>query len=219
VVADHADPSAVVEVTVNGPELSMTTDATVMGLEPGDRLTVRDLLYGMLLPSGNDAAIALAEHVAGSLPAFVELMNQKAATLGLSDTSFANPHGLDDPGLYSSAHDMALLGLELLRDPLLARIVRTSEYQPAWDKPPVTNLNLLLKIYPGAIGIKTGFTDTAGQTIVAAAERDGRTLVATVLHSEDLYVDAVELLEWGFANTSPACDGVVGETSAARSAP
>lgn len=219
VVVDRADLSEVVDVTVNGPELSLATDATVMGLAPGDRLTVQDLLYGMLLPSGNDAAIALAEHVGGSVPAFVDLMNQKAAELGLSETSFANPHGLDDPGLYSSAHDMALLGVELLRNPLLAKIVRTSVYQPAWNRPPVTNLNLLLKIYPDAIGIKTGFTDDAGQTIAAAAERDGRTLVAAVLHSEDLYVDAVDLLEWGFANTPPACDGVVVEPSGARSNP
>ncbi len=205
VTAERADLSEVVTARVSGFELVQETDSTVMGLEPGDRVTVRDLLYGMLLPSGNDAAITLAEHVAGSVSAFVALMNEEAARLGLADTHFANPHGLDDPALYTSAYDMAALGRELLRRPELAEVVRTPVYQPAWSKPPVWNLNKLLTTYPGAIGVKIGYTDEAKQTIVGAAERDGRRLIVAVLGSEDMYVDAGALLDWAFANTATKC--------------
>jgi D-alanyl-D-alanine carboxypeptidase (penicillin-binding protein 5/6) len=207
VVVDHAALSDIVPVTVNGAELSATSDATVMGLAPGQRLTVRDLLYGLLLPSGNDAALQLAEHVSGSVPAFVELMNQKAAQLGLEDSHFTNPHGLHDPAHYTSAYDIAMLGAELLKNPDLAEIVRTQTYQPAWDGPGLKNINLLLGLYPGAIGVKTGFTDEAGKTIVAAAERDGRRIVVSLLHSQELYIDAPLLLDWAFSSVAPACDG------------
>jgi len=205
VVEERANLDDVVTVTVNGPELSAETDATVMGIEPGQRLTVRDILHGLLLMSGNDAAIQLARYVSGDVGAFVALMNQKTGQLGLKDTQFTNPHGLDDPGLYTSAYDMAMLGRELLRRPELAEIVRKQAYQPAWDGPALRNLNLFLGQYPGALGIKTGFTDEAGQTIVAAAERDGRRLIVAVLKSGDLYVDAGALLDWAFESTSPAC--------------
>ena len=214
VAEEHARLSDTVAITVNGPELSAETDATVMGLEPGQRLTVRDLLYGLLLMSGEDAAIQLAKHVSGGVQPFVALMNQKAAQLGLEDTQFTNPHGLDEPGLYTSAYDMAVLGRELLHRPELAEIVRTQRYQPAWDGPALRNLNLFLGQYPGALGVKTGFTDQAGQTIVAAAERDGRRLIVSVLKSQDLYVDAGALLDWAFASTPPACSAPATATSA-----
>ncbi len=205
VTADHADLAQLVDVTVDGGELSVATDATIMGLKPGQRLSIRDLLFGLLLPSGNDAAIELAQQVSGSVAAFVDLMNQKVQQLGLADTHFMNPHGLDETGTYTSAYDMAMLGRELLRQPTLAEIVRTSTYKPAWDGPELRNLNRLLDVYRGSIGIKTGYTDQAGQTIVAAAERGGRRLIVSVLKSTDLYQDAVLLLEWAFHNTQPAC--------------
>ncbi len=206
VAVDHTEPNDMVRVDVNGPELSMETDSTVMGLEPGMRLSMRDLLYGLLLRSGNDAAIQIAEQVGGSVPRFVRMMNDKAEELGLNDTHFANPHGLDDANLYSSAHDMALMGRELLDDPLLAEIVGTRFYQPAWDKPALENLNLLLGSYEGALGVKTGYTDLAGQTIVAAAERDGRRIIVAVMGAKtEMYADASGLLEWAFSQTSSAC--------------
>lgn len=205
VTADRAALGDIVPVTVNGPELSADSDATVMGLEPGQRLSVRDLLYGLLLPSGNDAAIQLAEHISGSEPAFVALMNEKAAQLGLEDSHFTNPHGLHDAALYTSAYDIAMLGRELLHNPDLAAIVRTKTHQPDWDGPEVKNLNLLLGQYPGAIGVKTGFTDEAGKTMVAAAERDGRRIIVSVLNSQELYVDAPALLDWAFASAPPGC--------------
>jgi D-alanyl-D-alanine carboxypeptidase len=182
-----------------------------MGLQPGMQMSMRDLLYGLLLPSGNDAAIAIAEHVAGSVPAFVELMNAKAGELELRNTHFANPHGLDDPDHYTSAHDIAVFGRELLRRPELAEIVRSMEYQPAWDRPAFSNGNRLLFDYPESIGIKIGFTDEAGQTIVAAAERGGRRIIVSVLGSSTVYQDAVALFEWAFSDTTSACRGLGGQ--------
>lgn len=205
VALERADPSEMVDVDVDGAELAVTTESTVMGLKPGQQLSLRDLLYGLLLPSGNDAAIAIAEYVAGNESAFVDLMNGKVQQLGLDDTHFANPHGLDDPDTYTSAFDIAMLGRELMRQPELATIVGTRVYQPAWDDPPVWNGNRLLTLYPESIGVKIGFTDDAGGTIVAAAERDGRMLIASVLGSAGIYQDAITLLEWAFSDTSSAC--------------
>jgi D-alanyl-D-alanine carboxypeptidase len=205
VAIEQVDLVEMVTVEVSGGELSASTDATVMGIEPGQRLSILDLLYGMLLPSGNDAAIAIAQHVSGSQTAFVTLMNGMASELGLSDTQFTNPHGLDDPGLYTSAYDIAMMGRELLRDPGLAHIVRTQSYQPAWEGPAMENHNLLLSLYPGALGLKTGYTDLAGQTLVAAAERSGRRIIVSVLRSQDVYVDAIALLDWGFESAPTAC--------------
>jgi D-alanyl-D-alanine carboxypeptidase len=209
VTVDQADLDDIVSVQIDGGALSLETDSTVMGLEPGDRLPVRDLLYGLLLRSGNDAALELAEHIAGDEDAFVDLMNQKVAELGLPDTQFTNSHGLHSPGLYSSAIDMARLGAAVLADPVLSEIVQTKDYQPAWDRGPIDNLNLLLNNYPGAIGVKTGFTDIANQTIVAAAERDGRAIVVTILGTTFMYEEAPALLDWAFS-TEPACGAPAG---------
>ena len=205
VALERAEADEIVEIGIDGAALSLAVDATAMGLQPGDRLPLIDLIYGLLLRSGHDAAIVIAEHIAGDEAAFVALMNEKAVALGLSDTTFAGVSGLDHPDQRISSLDAALLGAELLKEPLLAEAVATAEYQPAWTRGSIENLNLLLNNYPGAVGIKTGFTTDAGQTIVAAADRDGRRLITSVLHSEDLYVDAAALLDWAFANTVPAC--------------
>jgi D-alanyl-D-alanine carboxypeptidase (penicillin-binding protein 5/6) len=205
VALERAEADEIVEIRIDVAALSLAVDATAMGLMPGDRLPLIDLIYGLLLRSGYDAALVIAEHIAGDEAAFVSLMNEKAVTLGLSDTTFANVSGLDHTDQRISSLDAALLGAELLKEPLLAEAVATAEYQPAWTRGPIENLNLLLSNYPGAIGVKTGFTTDAGQTIVAAADRDGRRLITSVLYSEDLYVDAAALLDWAFANTAPAC--------------
>jgi len=176
-------------------------DSTVMGLETGMQLSLRDLLYGLLLPSGNDAAVAIARHVAGDLPAFVARMNAKVRALGLEDTHFTNPHGLDAPGHYSSAYDMAMLGRYAMTNPDLAEIVGTKVYDPAWDGPQLWNGNLLLWTYPGSDGVKIGWTENARQTIVASAQRDGRRLFVALLGSEDRYTDASLLLDWAFENS------------------
>jgi|FaiFalDrversion2_1042247.scaffolds.fasta_scaffold00741_3 hypothetical protein len=205
VAEERAPLSAMVTVNVDGGELNFTTGSTVMGLKPGMTLSLRDLLYGLLLPSGNDAALAIAAYVGGSVPAFVQMMNREVQRLGLRDSQFRNPHGLDEPGHYSSAYDMAMLGRALLLRPELARIVASRTYQPAWPGPLLWNSNVFIYNYEGAIGVKIGYTDQARQTIVAAAERDGRRLIVSVLASEDVVNDAQRLLDWAFASIAPQC--------------
>jgi D-alanyl-D-alanine carboxypeptidase (penicillin-binding protein 5/6) len=197
VAVEESDPDDVVTVNVDN---FFAGDGTVMGLETGMQVTMRDLLYGLLLPSGNDAAVAIARYVTGDVPSFVELMNAKVRDLGLQDTNFTNPHGLDAAGHYSSAYDMAMLGRYAIRNPLIAEIVRTQNYTPEWNGGEVWNGNLLLWLYPGADGIKTGRTEKAGQTIVATAQRDGHRLIVAALGSQDRYTDAINLLDWGFEN-------------------
>ncbi len=173
------------------------TGGNRVGLAPGERLSVRDLLYGLLLNSGNDAATALAEHVAGSVEAFVGLMNAKAQTLGMADTHFVNPHGLDAEGHYSSAYDLWLLAREAMKIPVFREMVA----MPTQTSGPRTyvNLNLLLTAYPGADGVKTGTSEWAGECLVASATQRGHRLIAVVLHSPDRYGDTTALLDWGFA--------------------
>ena len=205
VAADQFGLDEMVDINIDGAAFSMQTDATVMGLAPGMRLSVRDLLYGLLLSSAADAALALADHQPGGLPVFLQLMDAKAASLGLRDSHFANPHGLDEPALYTSSFDMVQLGRELLRNPQLAQIVRTEVYQPAWDGPQLWNGNGLLGYYPGTVGIKVGYTPLASGTIVAASQQNGRLLIISLLGSALLYQDAMNLLDWAFANTADAC--------------
>lgn len=205
VAAEHAEQSEIVDVKVNSELLKASTNSSVMGLMPGQRISMRDLLHGLLMASGNDAAIAIADHVSGAVPPFVSLMNTELRELGLQNTYFVNPHGLDEDGSYTSAYDIAILGRELLAEPELAAIVSKKTYQPAWDGPQIWNGNQLLYDYPGAIGVKTGTTPKAGQTFVAAARRDGRAIVVSVLRGWDRYGDAVLLLDWAFNNTTSPC--------------
>lgn len=210
VAEQRAGLNDVVEAKVSAKQMARQ-DSSVMGLEPGMRPRVLDLLYGLVLPSGNDAALALAQYVGGGdVDTFVSLMNLEAARLNLTNTHFSNPHGLDDPGLYSSAYDMALAGKAFLDIPLLARISTTTEYifpATATKSGPIVlkNGNRLLQSYPGSFGVKIGFTDDARQTIVAAADRDGRQLIVSVFGSEDRYADASTLLDWAFANLPAGC--------------
>lgn len=173
-----------------------------VGLAPGETYSVDDILHGLMLASGNDAAHALGE-LAGGQDAVVTLMNDLAARLGAFDTHAMTPHGLDNPEQLSSAYDLALIGRQVLDDDQLAELVGTREYTfPGLDGQDfqIQNQNRLLETYDGAIGLKTGYTTNGAHTLVAAAERDGRTLIAVVLGSEDRGEDAAApLLDWGFA--------------------
>ena len=174
------------------------------GLRTGERVPAWKLLYGLLLYSGNDDALALAIATSGSRLAFISLMNEEARRLGLHDSHFASPSGVIDDGNYSSAWDLAALGRYALRDVRFRRIVRTRRTEVSWAAPTYSkvyvNKNRLLTLYPGAIGIKTGWTTLAGRCIVAAATRRGVTLIAVVLDSSRLYNDAARLLNFGFAS-------------------
>lgn len=177
-----------------------------LDLGAGQRYSVEALLYIMLLTSSNDAAEALAEHVAGNEAAFVAEMNALVKRLDLADTHFVTPHGLDQTGHVSSAYDLAVLGSAVLDNPVLARIVGSSRAQVTGSGGTVAlqNRNLLLDSYIGATGIKTGFTSGAGNVLVASAEREGRRLVAVAMGSADAAADAAALLDFGFARLARA---------------
>jgi D-alanyl-D-alanine carboxypeptidase len=172
------------------------------GLRVGERVPTWKLLYGMLLYSGNDDALALAIATSGSRPAFVKLMNREAARLRLLDTRFTTPSGVIDDGNYSTAFDLAALTRVAMRDPRFREIVRTRIKRVGWSPPTrskvYVNKNRLLTLYPSAIGVKTGWTTRAGRCLVGAATRRGRTLIAVVLHSDRPYNDAARLLNLGF---------------------
>lgn len=164
-----------------------------MGLQAGEVVTVEDLLWGLLLASGNDAALTLAQHVAGSEAAFVDLMNQRAAALGLTSTHFVNPHGLDADGHVSSAYDLWRLAEAAMAYPKFREIVASPTAVVAGRQ--LWNRNELLTMYPGADGIKTGTTPQAGQALVASVTRDGHRAIAVVLRSQDRYRDAMALFD------------------------
>ena len=165
-------------------------------LRPGETLTLEDLLYGLLLRSGNDAALAVAGYCAGSEEAFVAQMNRRAGELGMKDTHFTNPSGLDGEGHVSSAYDMALLARACLDNETLREIASTRSVSRAGRV--LTNHNKLLWRYEGCIGLKTGYTQRAGRTLVSAAEREGLTLICVTLNDPDDWADHAALLDWGF---------------------
>ena len=171
-----------------------------LDLEPGDVYSVRDLLYALLLDSSNEAAAALADHWAAGAADFIRTMNRTAGRLGATNTAFANPHGLDQAGHYSSASDLALIAAELLETPSLARIVSTPRQVIAapGGSVAVENRNLLLESYRGAVGVKTGRTLGAGEVLVAAAERGPHAVIAVAMRSVDAAADAATLLDLGF---------------------
>ena len=172
-------------------------EGSSMYLAPGERVTVEELLYGLMLCSGNDAALALAEGCCGSIEAFVAQMNDKAAQLGMTGTSFANPNGLDDENHYSTALDMARLAAYAVRNPAFVRLCSTMQMSTAQRT--MSNHNRLLRSLEGCIGLKTGYTMAAGRTLVSCVVRDGRTLVAVTLQDGNDWVDHQTLYEYGFA--------------------
>ncbi len=186
--------------------LAIRVEGTSMGLMEGDRVSRRDLLYGILLPSGNDAANAAAVSVSGSISAFVKLMNSRAQELGLSDTHFATPSGLDAEGHYTTARDLALLAAFAMRDETFREVVCCRSAQVEFGNPPykrtLYNSNKMLARYEGAIGVKTGFTDNARRCLVSAAERNGVMLVAVTLNAGDDWNDHTKMLDYGFTRVS-----------------
>lgn len=190
------------EEQVRVSEAAAAAGGSSIWLEAGETQTLADLIYGLMLRSGNDCAEAIAEHVAGSVDDFVLLMNRRAADLGAVDTHFRNPHGLPASGHVSTAADLALVSRQALLRPDFARIVATRRHvipwlgQP-WDRA-VYNENRLLWLYPGADGVKTGWTNEAGRCLVASATRGGWQLVAVLLDAPEMWTDATQLLDWGF---------------------
>ena len=183
-------------------EVTMVTDrhmveGSSMYLKPGETVTVEELLYGLLLCSGNDAALCLAEHCSGSIENFVAMMNEKAAVIGMENTCFENPNGLDGENHHSTARDMALLAQFAANDPTFCRLCSTKIVHIG--ERTMSNHNKLLGQLDGCIGMKTGYTKAAGRTLVSCCERDGRRLVAVTLCDGDDWNDHERLYEWGFA--------------------
>lgn len=192
-------------------------DGSVVGLPEGARIPLRDLLYALLLPSGNDVAIAIAEGTAGSVAAFVARMNDEARRLGAAQTHFGSPHGLYTPDNYTTAYDLTIITRAALRDPTISEIVRTKEWTfhpPGYEARVLVNHNKLLGSYPGADGVKTGYVDESGLTLVASATRSGWRLIAVVLHTRDMWGDSARLLSYGFAHFRPRTLARAGETLA-----
>lgn len=173
-------------------------------LKAGEKIQLRNLIYGLMLRSGNDAATAIAEHVGGSVEGFAFLMNKKAAEIGLSNSQYMNPHGLDEPGHYASANDLAKLTAYALHNPDFRAIVATkvrrapNPHDP-WDYKWV-NKNKMLNMYEGADGVKTGYTKKALRCLVSSATRNGQQLVVVTLNDGDDWADHRNLLDYGFAH-------------------
>jgi len=195
-------------VTATGnPRLA---EGTRIYLEEGEQLTLEEMLYAMLLNSANDAAIAIAEHIAGDVPSFVEMMNQKAREIGAKNTTFVNPNGLTEEGHLTTAEDLALIARYALNNiPKFREIISTKQKTipwpgKEWDRL-LVNTNKLLDKYEYADGVKTGYTTSAGHTLVSSATRDGWQLLAVVLKSDsnNIWKDSIALLEYGFAYFQP----------------
>lgn len=188
---------------------AIKVEGTSMGLREGDKVTRRTLCYGMLLPSGNDAANAAAVNISGSKTAFAKLMNSRAKEIGMSDTNFVTPSGLDAEGQYSCAYDLALLAREAMNNKNFADICALSKAKVAFGNPVserwLVNSNKLLTSYDGCIGVKTGFTDSARRTLVSCAERDGVKLIAVTLNAPDDWSDHTKMLDYGFEKVK-MCD-------------
>ncbi len=191
----------VVSVTPRAAEVGESS----IHLHANEKLTLEELLYGALLRSGNDACVAIAEHIAGSEENFVNLMNHKAKLLGGQDTNFCNTNGLPNDQHYSSAYDLALFTRYAMKNPKFSEIVRTRQKVISGSDNSyryLKNTNKLLWSYSWIEGVKTGTTDAAGQCLVAYAKKDGKQLISVVLHSSDRYQDTIKLLEYGFDNFS-----------------
>lgn len=183
------------------------TEGSSVWLAPGEHMSAEDLLYALMLASGNDAAAALAEHTAGSVGAFTLLMNKKAKEIGAFNTSFTNPHGLPEENHYTTAYDLALIASHAMKNPLFREIVSTESKVISWEGSEwdrkVSNHNKLLKMYDGCIGIKTGFTKKDGRCLVSCAEKNGITLITVTLSDPDDWNDHMALMDYFFDRYIP----------------
>lgn len=186
--------------TVNVPKEAFGTEGSSMYLRLNEKLSLRDLLYGLMLLSGNDAAVAIAIHIGGSIERFASMMNEKAKEIGANNTNFVTPNGLHDDAHYTTAYDLALIAAHAMRNDTFREIVSTTYYRAETGEVIRTfkNKNRLLWEYEGGNGIKTGYTSVAGKCLVFSAERDGTTLIGVVLKCPQMFDAAKALLDYGF---------------------
>jgi D-alanyl-D-alanine carboxypeptidase (penicillin-binding protein 5/6) len=185
------------------PAVARFREGSTVGLPAHVQIPLRDLLYALLLSSGNDVALAVAEGVGGTVPEFVAQMNERAAEMGTFQTHFTSPHGLYDPEHYSTAYDLALIAKVAMQNPTFREIVHTRQRTftlPGRRARVLVNHNRLLTRFPGADGVKTGYVHKSGHTFVASATRNGWRLIAVILQSRDLWGDASRLLTYGYTH-------------------
>jgi D-alanyl-D-alanine carboxypeptidase (penicillin-binding protein 5/6) len=186
---------------------AVDTEGSTLWLSEGEKLSLQDMLYGMMLVSGNDATIAVADYIAGGPENFAKLMTEKAHAIGAMNTNFVNPNGLPDPNHYSTAHDLALITAYGYKIPEFRNIVSTKEKTMSWQGKAtdreLSNENRMLWLYEGANGVKTGYTEAAGRCLVSGASRNGLQLIAVVLDSEFMWDDSIKLLDYGFESVKP----------------
>lgn len=200
IVLENANPEDIITVSKEACAL----EGSSIYLKEGEKITVRDLLYGLMLESGNDAASALAIGISGSEAEFVNLMNQKAKALGLISTHFENPHGLSAEGHCTTAYELALITYHAMKEPAFREIVSTKNYTACDEAGNPThyysNHNKMLRSYSGACGVKTGYTIASGRCLVSSAEREGSTYIAVTLNDRNDWHDHAEMLDFAFEN-------------------
>lgn len=193
-------------VTVSENAATRVSGESAIWLSSGEKISLEDLLYAILVRSANDACVAVAEHIAGSEEKFVEMMNNKAKEIGAFNSHFSNSHGLKGNN-YTTAYDLSKIAQYALRNPKFQKVVKTKRKTIPWSGNPwdrvLINRNKLLRMYPYSDGVKTGFTFEAGRCFVASATRQGWQLISVVLKSADIYEDSISLLEYGFDNFKP----------------
>ncbi|MBQ6937140.1 MAG: D-alanyl-D-alanine carboxypeptidase [Clostridia bacterium] len=190
--------------SVKASAFASGTEGSSLWLKIGEEQTLENLTYGLMLKSGNDAAVAIAEHLGGCTDAFALLMNKKAREIGAHNTNFENPHGLDSSGHYTTAYDLAIISREAMKNKKFREIVSTKTYSipmegEKWDRA-LKNHNKMLWRYDGCNGVKTGFTKKCGRCLVTSAKRDGKELVCVTLNAPSDWNDHTELLDFGFNN-------------------
>ena len=195
VVAENADINEVVTI----PKQAVGVEGSSVYLRQGEKLTVKELLYGLMLRSGNDCAVALALHVGKSIENFADMMNLKAKQIGCINTNFVNPHGLPDDNHYTSAYDLGLISCCAIKNPVVKQIVSSKSAKIANDgydyERYLVNKNKILKLFDGANGIKTGYTKKAGRCFVGSAERDGMQLVVVLLNCGPMFEESMTLMQ------------------------
>ncbi len=193
------------DIVTIGPNASGVEGSSIW-LGVGEKMKLEDLLYGLMLSSGNDAAVAIAEHIGGNVENFVALMNQRAKELGANNTNFVNPNGLPNGQHYTTAFDLALIAAHAMNNEKFKTIVSTQTKRIPWEghewDRALRNKNKILWRYDGGNGVKTGYTKEAGRCLVASAERDGMQIVSVVLNCGDMFGQSEKLLDYGFNNYS-----------------
>lgn len=197
IALEKGNPGDIVTISNNAAH----QEGSSMYLKPGEKISLESLVYGLMLSSGNDAAVAIAEHISGSVNEFADCMTKRAKEIGAYNTSFKNPNGLDDEGHFTTAYDLALITKKALENDTFVKIVSTKNIPLEGETPRhLSNHNKMLRRYDGCIGVKTGYTKKSGRSLVSAADKNGWRIIAVTINAPDDWNDHEKLLNYGFEN-------------------